>query len=225
MGPHPARAKEPNMRSVTGVAVLVCTLAAGRAVAEDWEQVSTGDIAIKARPYTAVTGGREVWAEGVLPVTLQDVQTALTEHDNFRLFMPYVTESRLLARGADGARVTYTRLDFPLISDRDYVLRVLDLPVLDAEGKQVAFHQKWTPDNSTLPERAGVVRLRHNQGSWYFTPRAEGGVHFVYRFIVEPGGSIPGFLAGVGQKDAVEATVRGVEKRALKLAADRAQAK
>ncbi len=213
------------MRSMAGVAVLVCTLAAGGAGAEDWEKVSDGDISIKARPYTAVTGGREVWAEGVLPVSLQDVQSALTDHDNFRNFMPYVTESRLLARGADGARVTYTRLDFPLISDRDYVLRVLDEPVLDTDGKQVAFHQKWTPDNGTLPERAGVVRLRHNQGSWYFTPRAEGGVHFVYRFIVEPGGSIPGFLAGVGQKDAVMATVRGVEKRALKLAADRAQAK
>ncbi|MFY0530342.1 SRPBCC family protein [Archangium gephyra] len=213
------------MRSVAGVVVLVCTLVAGGAGAEDWEQVSDGDIAIKARPYTAVTGGREVWAEGVLPVSLQDVQAALTDHDNFRNFMPYVTESRLLSRGEDGTRLTYTRLDFPLISDRDYVLRVHDEPVLGADGTQVAFHQKWTPDNSALPERVGVVRLRHNQGSWYFTPRAEGGVRFVYRFIVEPGGSIPGFLAGVGQKDAVLATVRGVEKRALKLAADRAPTK
>lgn len=213
------------MRNAAGVTVLVCTLVAGSAGAEDWEQVSDGDIAIKARPYTAVTGGREVWAEGVLPVSLQDVQAALTDHDNFRNFMPYVTESRLLARGEDGTRLTYTRLDFPFISDRDYVLRVRDEPVLGADGTQVAFHQKWTPDNSALPERVGVVRLRHNQGSWYFTPRAEGGVRFVYRFIVEPGGSIPGFLAGVGQKDAVLATVRGVEKRALKLAADRAPAK
>ena len=213
------------MRSVAGVAVLVCALTAGSVRAEDWEQVATGDIDIKARPYPSVPGGREVWAEGHLPVSLPDVQAALTDHDQFRHFMPYVTESRLLSRAEGGVRMTYTRLDFPIISDRDYVLRVVDGPVLGADGALTAFHQEWTPDNATLPERSGVVRLRHNRGSWHFTPRAEGGVHFVYRFVVEPGGSIPGFLAGVGQKDAVLATVRGVEKRARQLEADRGAAK
>ncbi len=212
------------MRSAAGVAVLVGVLWAAAARAGDWEQVATGDISIKARPFTGAPGAREVWAEGTLPVSLQDIQTALTDHDQFKHFMPYVTESRLLSRGEDGTRVTYTRLDFPIISDRDYVLRVRDEPVMGADGVQVAFNQSWMPDNEVLPERSGVVRLRHNQGSWAFTPRAEGGVKFVYRFVVEPGGSIPGFLAGVGQKDAVVATVRGVEKRARKLAEDRAAA-
>ncbi|MFY0583081.1 SRPBCC family protein [Cystobacter fuscus] len=64
-----------------------------------------------------------------------------------------------------------------------------------------------------------MVRLRHNSGSWLFTPQGEDRVRYVYRFTVEPGGSIPGFLAGVGQKDAVLDTVRAVEKRARQLAA------
>jgi hypothetical protein len=134
--------------------------------------------------------------------------------------MPYVTESRVLSTGPEGTRVTYTRLNLPVISNRDYVVRVVDEQLLEADGTG-QFRQTWTSENGALPEHKGVVRLRHNQGSWVFTPRGEGKAHFVYRFTVEPGGSIPGFLAGFGQKDAVLDTVRAVEKRARKVATER----
>ncbi|HEX8539912.1 MAG TPA: SRPBCC family protein, partial [Cystobacter sp.] len=114
-------------------------------------------------------------------------------------------------------------LDFPLISNRDYVLRVVEEEGHAQDGT-VTFLQRWTPENQALPERGGVVRLRHNSGSWLFTPQGEDRVRYVYRFTVEPGGSIPGFLAGVGQKDAVLATVHAVEKRARQLAEQRASA-
>ncbi|WP_199243120.1 hypothetical protein [Vitiosangium sp. GDMCC 1.1324] len=50
-------------------------------------------------------------------------------------------------------------------------------------------------------------------------------MHVVYHFTVEPGGSIPGFLAGLGQKDAVMDTLRAVERRAQWLASQRASAR
>jgi hypothetical protein len=211
------------MRNLPGLAVLVVAFVAGGASAEEWELVSDGDLVIRVRERPDIPGGREIWAEGVLDVGIQDIQSALRDHESFRHWMPYVTESRVLSSGPDGMRVTYTRLNLPVISNRDYVLRVVDEQVLAEDGTGV-FRQKWTADNQALPERKGVVRLRHNEGSWHFTPRGEGKSHFVYRFTVEPGGSIPGFLAGLGQKDAVVDTVRAVEKRARKLATERASA-
>lgn len=208
-----------------GLLVLVVALAAGAVVgAEAWEKVADGDVVIRVRMRPDIPGGREIWAEGNLDASIQDVQSALRDHENFRHWMPYVTESRVLASGPDGSRVTYTRLNLPVISNRDYVLKVVDEQVLAADGTG-EFRQKWVPENQALPARKGVVRLLHNEGSWLFTPRGESKVHFVYRFTVEPGGSIPGFLAGLGQKDAVMDTVRAVEKRARKLATERASAR
>ena len=211
------------MRSLPGLLALVVALGAGFARAEEeWETVADGDVVIRVRERPDIPGGREIWAEGHLDAGIQDVQAALRNHESFREWMPYVTESRVLSAGPGGTRVTYTRLDLPVISNRDYVLRVVDEQTQAPDGTRV-FHQRWFSDNQVLPERQGVVRLHHNEGSWDFTPRGEGRVHFVYRFAVEPGGSIPGFLAGIGQKDAVMSTVRAVEKRARQLASERAR--
>jgi hypothetical protein len=206
------------MRSSLGVSLLVWVVAATAVGAEEWQTVATGDISIRARLRPDIPSGREVWAEGTMAVGLPYVQAALRNHASYRQWMPYVTESRVLEE-VPGTRVTYTQLDFPFVSNRDYVLRVVEEEGHTEDGT-VTFTQKWTPANEVLPEREGVVRLRHNSGSWLFTPEGDARVRYVYRFTVEPGGSIPGFVAGMGQKDAVLATVRAVEKRARKLAAD-----
>jgi hypothetical protein len=211
------------MKNLPGLSALLVMLAVAGAGAEEWEKVADGDVVIRVRPHAVVPGAREVWAEGDLAAGIQHVQTALRDHDSFRQWMPYVTESRVLSSTPDG-RVTYTQLDFPVISNRDYVLRVVDEQLLNEDGTG-EFRQRWTSDSKALPERSGVVRLRHNEGSWFFTPGGEGKSHFVYRFTVEPGGAIPGFLAGLGQKDAVMDTVRAVEKRAQVLSSAKAQAR
>jgi hypothetical protein len=212
------------MRGLPGLAVLVVALVAGGASAEDgWEQVSQGDVTIRVRKRADLPGCREIWAEGVMNVGVQDIQSVLRDHESFRNWMPYVTESRVLSTGPEGTRIAYTKLDLPVISNRDYVVRVVDEQLLEADGTGT-FRQTWASDNQALPEREGVVRLRRNEGSWVITPRGEGKAHFVYRFTVETGGSIPGFLAGFGQKDAVMDTVRAVEKRARKLASERVAA-
>jgi hypothetical protein len=211
------------MRMPGGLVVLVLALVAGSAGAEDWETVTEGSLVIRVRERPDIPGGREVWAEGEMAADIQDIQSVLKDHEAFRHWMPYVTESRVLSAGTDG-RVTYTRLKLPFISNRDYVLRVVDEQLVGEDGA-VNFRQRWWSDNQALEERRGVVRLKHNEGSWLFTPRGEGKVYFVYRFSVEPGGSIPGFLAGFGQKDAVLDTVRAVEKRAQKVGTARASRK
>ncbi|MET0404034.1 MAG: START domain-containing protein [Cystobacter sp.] len=206
------------MRNGLAAAFLVGLVATSAMGAEEWQTVTTGAVSIRVRMRPDIPGGREVWAEGFMDAGLPFVRAALRDHALFRKWMPYVNESRILSEESPNVRVTYTQLDFPIISNRDYVLRVEEEEG-QAEDGSVTFTQKWTPNTDAVPERQGVVRLHHNSGSWLFTPQGEARVRYVYRFTAEPGGAIPGFLAGVGQKDAVLDTVHAVERRARELAA------
>ena len=93
-----------------------------------------------------------------------------------------------------------------------------------AEDGTGVFAQRWRAQPDAIPERRGTVRLRLNEGSWRVEPRGEGRSHAVYRFTVDPAGSIPGFLANMGQKDGVVDTFRAVEKRARQQAEEQRKA-
>lgn len=204
-------------------ALALALLAGTAGAAEAWETVEDGDVIIKVRPR-ADGVGKEIWAETDLEASAYDIQTALIDAGSFRLFMPYVKESRIVSTAEDGSRVAYAKLNPPVVNSRDYVLHV-------AEEKKVAedgtgeFLQRWKTVDGAVPVRDGVVRLKHNEGSWHVTPRGESKAHVVYKFSVDPGGSVPGWLANMGQSDAVEDTLEAVEERAQKLGKERKKAK
>ena len=197
-------------------ALALGLLATAAGAADVWETVEDGNVVIKVRPR-ADGVGKEIWAETDLEANAYDIQAALIDAGSFRLFMPYVKESRIVSTAEDGSRVAYAKLNPPVVSSRDYVLHV-------AEEKKVAedgtgeFLQRWKTVDGVGPVRDGVVRLKHNEGSWYVTPKGEGKAHVVYKFSVDPGGSVPGWLANMGQSDAVE-------ERAQKLGKERKKAR
>jgi hypothetical protein len=120
--------------------------------------------------------------------------------------------------------VAYARLDFPVVDDRDYTITVVDEKKLAEDGTG-EYVQRWNVADGVLPERDGVVRLKYNEGTWEVTPKGEGKTHIVYKFTVDPGGSIPSWLAGFGQKDGVLNTLKAVQERAQKLGEERKKAK
>lgn len=215
------------MTRVRNVA-LALLLTAGAAEAEEgtgpeWTTVETKPITIKVRGR-ADGKGKDVWAEGPMKADARDVQAVMVDQPAFREWMPYVKESRLVSREADGSRITYTQLDLPIVSSRDYVCQVVDDELLAADGSG-HFRQHWWAVPDALPKREGVVRLPRNEGSWDVTAKGEGTSYAVYKFSVDPGGSLPGFLANMGQKGGVLDTWKAVEKRAALLKAEREKAK
>ena len=96
------------------------------------------------------------------------------------------------------------------------------VPTQDGTGEYL---QSWKPVEGVVPERRGVVRITHNEGSWRVTPKGEGKARIVYKFSVDPGGSVPGWIANFGQKDGVEEALEAVEERARKLGAERKKAR
>lgn len=209
--------------SGVALAAWVLGLTAGQAHAEEaWKTVAEKPYVVKVRARPG-SEAKDVWAEGELAASAADVQAVLRDVDAYRRWMPYVKESRLLKDLPDEGQLTYTKLDLPVVSSRDYICNVVLESKLAEDGSGV-FAQRWQATPDAIPQRRGTVRIRLNEGSWRVEPRGEGKSHAVYRFTVDPAGSIPGFLARMGQKDAVEDTFRAVEKRARERAASRAQA-
>jgi hypothetical protein len=207
----------------TALTVVAVFVAAGARAEESWDTVATTPFVVKVRPRPG-TKAKDVWAEGELKASVAQVQAALEDVDSYRLWMPYVKESRLVRPTEDGGRLTYTRLDLPVVSSRDYICHVVTDSKVAPDGTGV-YAQHWKAEPDAFPARRDVVRLRLNEGSWRVEPRGEGRSWAVYKFSVDPAGSIPGFLANVGQKDAVVDTLRAVEKRAKSLPVEPAPAK
>lgn len=183
--------------------------------ADDWETVATGDITVKARNRSG-TAIREIWAEGDMNAPVQDIQSTILDPEAYPKFMPYVKECRYVGKGdADGSKYVYTRLDLPMITSRDYVVKVMVPQKVDAAGNGT-FENRWTSAWDKIPTRSNVVRLKINDGSWLVTPKEAGKSHVVYKFTVDPGGMIPAFAANMGNKSGVTDTFKAVEGEAKK---------
>jgi hypothetical protein len=180
----------------------------------EWELVQSGAITIKARQRSG-TAIREIWAEGVINAPVQDIQATMMEPDRFRHFMPYVKEARQIGPvEPDGTRFVYTRIEPPIVSSRDYVVKVTLVESVAADGTG-SFRNKWVSAHDRLPTRHNIVRLKVNDGGWVITPRGDGSTSYaVYKFAVDPGGWIPAFAADMGNKSGVADTFKNTEKEA-----------
>jgi hypothetical protein len=193
-----------------------------------WETITNEPILIQRR---AVPGSdvKEIRAEGTVNANVLDVQEVLTNTAGFVKFMPYCVEAREIGSGdPDGAHYNYQRLDLPVLSDRDFIHKTyVDRDARTDPEHVFAIHWFSVPDK--IPERSGVIRLRVSEGSWLFTPSANGGLHVVYRQHVDPGGMIPGFAANFANKDGIVDTFKAVEaeahRRAEKAGASAAEKK
>lgn len=187
---------------------------------EAWETIATGPIVIKARsrPGSPI---REVWAEGEMNADVRDVQAVVLDAEAYPRFMPYVKESRYIGKPSpDGSCITYSRVEPPIVSARDFVLKTTIVKRVDEDGHGV-FINKWEALPDQLPVRANIVRLRTNEGSWDVRPKGNGRSHVIYRFAVDPGGWVPAFAVNLGHKTGVMDTFRAIEREAQRRSAER----
>jgi hypothetical protein len=132
-------------------------------------------------------------AEGVIPAPIADVREMLVDYRRQAGKVDRVRGSRVLRQGKDWLLV-YQRLKLPVISDRDFTLRVtwggapeLQWIVFDADGREGP------------PPVKGVVRVTEHSGSWQLKA-IDGGRATWARFQtrIDLGGSLPQWLARSG---------------------------
>jgi hypothetical protein len=136
--------------------------------------------------------------------------------------MPYVAEVRTLKiPTSDRSWFTYQRVAPPLVAARDVVLHVWMDASLGDEGSD-RFHNRWEAVPGMVPSAPGAVRTPLSNGSWEVRRMANGQCRATYRFVVDPGGNIPTWLADLGNRTGIPELFKALEKEAQRRAAARA---
>src|SRR5438132_1202630 len=174
------------MHLMTAIHVVAMLLAGSGEAA--WEEAAKDNgITIYSRevPGSEV---REMKAIGLIDAKPQEVWKAIRDYPAYTRTMPYTLEAKVLGR-EDGERVTYfySRLDLPLVDNRDYVLKILDESKWD-DGKGY-LKVSWTTyeapqgDVKHISPVEGVVRLKVNDGYWVLEPREGGSKTFATYYV------------------------------------------
>ena len=150
------------MKRRVGLVALCALLAIPAAAAEDgWVKASEENgITIFTREK-AGTAIKELKAVGVVDAPPHVCMNVVLDVEHFKDFMPYTKESLVVAREGSRVLYSYQYLSLPLISDRDYTLKVVDVTPDAAPGQAPAYYKKtWTQANARGPRpRDGVQRL------------------------------------------------------------------
>jgi hypothetical protein len=122
-------------------------------------------------------------------------------------------KKRVVIREDDRERWTYEQIRAPLVSDRDYVMRVTLLQPASTGQCEIAFE---TAKDPAYPPTHDHVRLTNVRGHWLLTPTPAGKVNITYQLFSDPGGSVPAFLAKGGQRSAAVDFFKTILARAQK---------
>jgi hypothetical protein len=193
--------------------VLYCVSASAQNswAAAPWKHVTTtGDgIVVHARINKTTNEGQTL-AKGLIDAPVEQIWKVLLDFDRYVTFMPYMKTSKVVKRRGEHVW-QYCRTDTPVASDRDYTLQFTLKP--GTSGRP--WVMDWQVDNASGPKPvSGVVRVALATGGWILKP-VQGGkaTHFTYKLRTHPGGSIPLWLAHMGNKRAIPAIIRAVGKQ------------
>lgn len=111
--------------------------------------------------------------------------------------------------------VMYDQIHTPVVSDRDYTVRVRRYTV----GARIWFECNTANERGPAPA-PGYVRIPVVAAGWYVGPDGRGGTRLGYFAYSEPGGSVPAFLVRGAQADRSLADVVRMVKRLRATARD-----
>lgn len=160
---------------------------------------------------------QEYKSVGIIPAAPEAVFRVLTDFNHYKETMPYTEESKILSTEQNGKVIYfYSLLNAPLVSKRDYIIRV----VLDKsnwkDGKGF-LKTSWTNAKTDLGPKKGVVRVKVNQGSWILEPWENNTkTRATYYLYTDPGGSLPSFVVNRVNSSAIPDIFRTLAKLSSK---------
>ncbi|MFN2509041.1 MAG: SRPBCC family protein [Chthoniobacterales bacterium] len=154
---------------------------------------------------------REFRGVGLIEAPPAAVFAVLDDTEAFPNFMPYTAECRVLKREKNLV-FAYQRLEFPLVSDRDYTLRSENARWLGPDGP--IYRIRWEPANNLGPAvKPGVLRVNVCEGGWLLEPQGSGATRATYSIFTDSGGALPPFVANNGSRIAIRKIFDAVRKQ------------
>jgi Polyketide cyclase / dehydrase and lipid transport len=179
--------------AVALVAIELCGIAPAaepEATPGEWKFISDKDGVTIYRRQRALSN--ESKAIGEFAASTDVIHAVLEDMGSYTSFMPYTAECRVLKRDGETI-VAYQRISAPMVSDRDYTIRVRT-SVKQVEAGKI-FSSRWATDNAAgPPEKRGVVRVSLCDGSWLLEPTGPNSTRGTYQIYTDSGGLIPSFI-------------------------------
>jgi hypothetical protein len=178
----------------------------------EWKWVSTSDnVALYRRPRPGA-GHHEIKAIGEIAASTAVVHAVIDDAESYSRFMPYTVECRVLKREGDSVLI-YQRISAPLVSDRDYLLRIRTTS--RRAGGGISYRTRWETENGFgPPEKPGVVRVKLCEGGWVLEPAAAPNVtRATYSVYTDSGGVIPAFIKDTGSQIGVRKIFAAIRKQ------------
>jgi len=127
----------------------------------------------------------------VLETTPSVLVGHLLDIENYSSWQYRMIESQVLNRVSETEIIYRGEVQAPWpVSNRDVVLRLKINQ--DTVTRAMNFTIVTVP--GFYPEKSGVVRVPRSEGKWVVTPIGKNKLKVEYSFLVDPGGSIPGWL-------------------------------
>ena len=196
------------------VLILSCSPAIAaepQATPGEWKLISTSEQVALYRRTIPGPGHYETKAIGEIAAPSTVVHAVIDDVESYTKFMPYTAEARVIKRDGD-TLLGYQRLSTPMISDRDYTLRVRTTEK-NVEGG-ITYITRWETDNASGPtERPGIVRVKICDGGWLLEPAGPAATHATYSIYTDSGGAIPGFIKNVGSQVGIRKLFAALRKQ------------
>lgn len=149
---------------------------------------------------------------GVADLRVNDfnaIGALLDDYDAVASFMHMVSEIRDLKRSSPFQRDVYvtTRLPWP-VKDRDAPLRVTFYQERDTLDLVMPFSLNETG----YPQQAHYVRMPQMEGYYRFSPGEPGKVQVTIEVVLDPGGSLPAWLANIILRDIPYFSLRRLQR-------------
>jgi len=188
--------------------------AAGPEIAPgEWKLVSTSDNVVLYRRSRPGPGHYETKAIGEIPASTKVVLAVIDDAESYPKFMPYTAECRVLKEDGDSV-LTYQRISAPLVSDRDYTLRVRTTSKKVEHG--TSYLSRWETANALgPPEKQGVLRVKLCEGAWLLEPSGPNSTRATYTVYTDSGGAIPAFIKNTGSQIGIRKIFAALRKQAL----------
>jgi hypothetical protein len=130
----------------------------------------------------------------VLETTSSNLVGHLLDIENYSTWQYRMIESQVLNRVSESEIIYRGEVQAPWpVSNRDVVLRLKINQ--DTVTRVMNFTIVTVP--GIFPEKSGVVRVPRSEGKWVVTPIGNNKLKVEYSFVVDPGGSLPGWLVNL----------------------------
>jgi hypothetical protein len=155
---------------------------------------------------------KELKSVAVIDSPPKAVFKVLGDLERYKEIMPSTEESKVVAEEENGkVRHFYTVINPPMVSRRDYCIRIVDES--DWKDGKGFLKTHWKPSEKAPPVKDGTVRVTTNEGSWLLEPVEDGKkTRATYYLFTDPGGSVPAWIANKANSSTIPDVFEALRK-------------